>query len=61
MKNLNARSYFEKGTEQERVPDYLKRNATETRSWNLRNDYYFGLTKKIFVDILKREKKNMFF
>ena len=34
----NAPSKFEKGTEQERVPDFLKRNATGTRSLNLRND-----------------------
>ena len=38
----NARSYFEKGTEQERVPDYLKRNAGGTRSRNLRNDQCLG-------------------
>ena len=28
----NARSCSEKGTEQERVPDFLKRNAEGTRS-----------------------------
>ena len=42
----NARSYSEKGTEQERVHDFLIRKATRSRSQNLRNDWNWKVEVK---------------